>query len=363
MIKNRLEGIGWFTYETLKRITARHPEHQFYFIFDRKHDPSFIFSDNVTPVEIGPQARHPILYKWWFNRSIPKVLKRVNADLFLSPDGYLSLKTNVPQVPVMHDLNFEHYPEDLPPHVTKYYTKYFPLFANKAERIITVSQFSKQDIHELYNIPLDKIDVAHNGVNESLHPLEEGEMKNIRDGYSDGKPYFAYVGSLHARKNITRMLQAFDRFKKETNSDYQFVVVGEKIWKSDDMESMMQSLTHKNDIHFTGRVPVELLNNIVASSEGLVYVSYFEGFGIPILEGMKCGVPVITSNITSMPEVAGNAAILVDPFNVESIASGMQELIDPEKQSFYRNAGAERVGRFSWDNTAKAVWDSIEKVL
>src|ERR1039457_2407091 len=145
LIKDKLDGIGWFTYESLKRITVQHPEHSFYFIFDRKFNPEFIFSNNITPIVLYPQARHPLLFYLWFEYSLSSLLKRLNADLFLSPDGYLSLKSDTKSLAVIHDLNFEHYPNDLPFLVRKYYRYYFPKFANKATIIATVSEFSKQD--------------------------------------------------------------------------------------------------------------------------------------------------------------------------------------------------------------------------
>ena len=118
LLKDKLEGIGWFTYENLKRITAEHPEHQFLFLFDRKYHEDFIFSSNVTPVVCGLPTRHPYLWKLWFDYTVPKVLKKQKADLFLSTDGFLSLKTNVKSLPVIHDINFVHNPNDLPKAVT-----------------------------------------------------------------------------------------------------------------------------------------------------------------------------------------------------------------------------------------------------
>jgi glycosyltransferase involved in cell wall biosynthesis len=363
LLKNKLEGIGWFTLETLKRIVLKHPEHEFYFLFDKKFDASFIFAKNVTPVIIGPPARRPILFKIWFNHSVTRALKKIGADIFLSPDGFLSLKTSTPQIAVIHDLNFEHYPEDLPKSYTKYYKKYFPLFARKAARIITVSEFSKKDISSQYAISLNKIEVAYNGVSDNFNPSDIPAIKSTQMKFSEGKPYLVYVGALHARKNIERMLLAFDQFKKNTNSEYKMLIVGEKIWKNTKFESTLENLSAKKDILFTGRLTSSDLNKVVGSSNGLVYVSYFEGFGIPIIEGMKCGVPVITSNVTCMPEIAGNAAILVDPFSVNSISNGMEELLDKEKYEKFVQLGKKRVLYFSWDNTAKIVWSCIEDVL
>jgi hypothetical protein len=144
--KERLEGIGAVIYNTMKEITIAHPEHHFFFIFDRDFDDEFLFSDNITPLIIGPQARHPFLFYWWFEHSIPGLLKDIRADLFISPDGYLSLSSKVKSISIIHDLNFEEYPEHFPWLIKKYYHYYFPRFAKRADRIATVSEFSKRDI-------------------------------------------------------------------------------------------------------------------------------------------------------------------------------------------------------------------------
>ena len=363
LLKNKLEGIGWFTMETLKIIVLNHPEHEFYFLFDRKFDASFIFAKNVTPVIIGPPARHTILFKIWFNYSVTRALKKIGADVFLSPDGFLSLKTSIPQIAVIHDLNFEHYPEDLIKSNMKYYKKYFPLFARKAARIITVSEFSKEDISSQYAISLNKIEVAYNGVSDNFSPADISTIKSTQIKFSEGTPYLVYVGALYTRKNIERMLLAFDQFKKNTNSEYKMLIVGEKNRKNTKLESTLENLNFKKDILFTGRLTSSDLNKVIGSSNGLVYVSYFEGFGIPIIEGMKCEVPIITSNITCMPEIAGNATVLVDPFSVNSISNGMEQLLDKEKVKKLIQLGTKRVLYFSWDNTAKIVWSCIEDVL
>ncbi|MCT4581785.1 MAG: glycosyltransferase family 4 protein [Flavobacteriales bacterium] len=363
LIKDKLEGIGWFTFETLKRITQAHPEHQFYFLFDRKYDASFIFSDNITPVVLSPQARHPILFKIWFNWSVHRFLKKINADLFVSPDGYLSLPTKVPQVAVMHDLNFEHYPEFLPKHITKYYTTYFPLFAKKATKIITVSHFSKQDIVNQYGINPQKIAVVYNGINQRFAPLNVDLQNQIRKQYTNGAPFFIYVGSLNPRKNIENTLRAFDLFKKQNNTNHKFVIVGEKLWSNKSIEACYNSLEYQADILFTGRLFNEDLGHLLASAAALLYISYFEGFGIPIIEAMQCGTPVITSTQTSLPEVAGDAAILCDPNAIDTIAQQMNNILDDQLRSQYINKGFENAKRFNWDTTATELWSAIEAVL
>jgi len=362
LLPGKLDGIGWFSYHTLKRITTSHPEVEFIFLFDRPWSDEFIFNKNITPVSVFPQARHPFLYYWWFEHSIPAALKKFRADLFLSPDGYLSLSTNVPQVSVIHDLNFEHYPADLPMLTRHYYLHYFPKFARKAQRIATVSEYSKHDIVSTYKIDPEKIDVVYNGVNEIYAPLRKDEVQNVRNKFSNGAPYFLFVGMLHQRKNIANLLRAFEQFRKTSSQPVKLLIVGHKKWWTDEMESVYNAMKYKEEIIFLGRQPIDDLVRITGAALAMTYVSYFEGFGVPIAEAMRCGVPVITSNVTSMPEVSGEAALLVDPFNVNDIAGAMQKIaVDASFAALLSQKGLEQSKKFSWEVTAGKLWECLMK--
>ena len=362
LLKGKLEGIGWVACETLKRIVLAHPEVEFYFIFDRQPDPMFLFADNVKPVVLFPQARHPFLFIWFFEHSIPRALRKIKADLFYSPDGYLSLRSKVPQVVEFHDLNFEHFPGDMPKIHLWHYKKYFPKFAKKAERIVTVSEFSKQDIVDCYRVSPDKIDVAYNGVNEVFKPLPENDKAAIREKYSGGHPYFMFVGSLHPRKNLARLFTAFDKFKQRNVNDVKLVIVGEKRWWTEPIQRAYDAMGCKDDVVFVGRLSAEELHLVTAAAVASVYVSYFEGFGIPILEAFRCDTPVITSNVTSMPEVAQDAALLVDPFNEDAIAEAMAQMLDENTRKELIEKGRVRAQDFSWDHAADVIWNSLMKV-
>ena len=363
LLKNRLEGIGWVAYETLRRMVKDHPDVEFYFIFDREPDPMFIFGDNVKPIVLFPQARHPFLFIWFFEFSVTKALRKIKPDLFFSPDGYLSLRSDVPQVTQFHDLNFEHFPKDMPKIHLWHYKKYFPKFARKAKRIVTVSEFSKQDIVDCYGVDPQKIDVAYNGVNEIFKPLPETEIMEIRGKYSGGFPYFMFVGSLHPRKNLARLFSAFDRFKSYNRNDVKLVIVGEKRWWTEPIQRAYDAMSCKDDVVFVGRLSAEDLHRVTAAALASVYVSYFEGFGIPILEAFKCDTPVITSNVTSMPEVAKDAALLVDPFNEDSIAKAMINVLDDKVRERLIEKGRERAKDFSWDKAADDIWNSLIKAI
>ena len=364
LLKNKLEGIGWFAYETLKRITTNHPEHHFVFLFDRDFDEEFIFSDNITPIILLPQARHPFLFYWWFEFSVADFLNKFKPDIFLSPDGYMSLKANVKQLAVIHDLNFEHYPNDLPFLVRKYYKYFFPKFAHKATRIATVSEFSKNDIIQQYHINPANIDVLYNGCNDLYKPIDETLQQQTKQNFSKNCDYFLFVGALHPRKNISRLLKAYDKFKSTQSSEIKMLIVGEKYYWTSEIKHTYLNMKFRDDVIFTGRLLPEDLKNVLGAALALTYVPYFEGFGIPILEAMNCDTPLITSNVTSMPEVAKDAALLVDPFSIDSIANAMLYLYKVESmRNQLINKGRKRKLDFSWDKTANALWESIERTV
>lgn len=364
LVPDKMDGIGWFTYETVKRISQKHPEHQFILVFDRKIPEKFQFGKNVELKSLAPQARIPLLWIIWFQYSLPKYLKKINADLFVSPEGWIPLKIDIPTLAVIHDLNFEHHPENIISSHRKYLQKYFPLFAKKASRIATVSRFSQEDISRTYHIPLEKIDVVYNGVSEKFKVLAEEETKKVRIRISEGAPYFLFVGTLHPRKNLAKLFMGFELFKKYDSPHHKLVIVGNRKWWPKSLEKLYQNLSCKKDIVFTGRLSEEELAEVMASAYALTYIPQFEGFGIPLLEAMKCEIPIITSNTSSMPEVAGEAAIYCDPFDEKSIADAMQKLIkSPTLQNDLVLIGRQRAHKFSWEKTAELLWESIEKTL
>lgn len=365
LLPNALDGIGWFTYQTLKRITQQHPEHQFYFIFDRPYSDEFIFNGNITPVVISPPARHPILWYLYFEYSTPHILRKINPDLYLSTDGWMPVDIPYKSVDVIHDLNFAHHPEFLKPLIRKYYNYYFPKFARSATRIATVSEFSKQDIHTIYGIPLERVDVVYNGVNHEFKPLSIEDKKTIKTKYTAGNPYFLFVGLIHKRKNLDNIFNAFDLFKeKERNEAYKLVVVGDKKWWRGDIENAFRTMKHKEDVIFLGRADSDELAKLMGAASALLYPSLFEGFGIPIVEAFQAHTPVITSNITSMPEVAGDAALFVNPYSVEEITQAMYKVTEDEElvKSLILKGNMQK-DKFSWDITAAKLWETIEKVL
>ena len=362
-VKGKMDGIAWFTYEILKRIVTQHPEHEFVFFFDRPYDPYFIFASNVKPVVVHPQARHPFLWWLFFEKGIKKALKNEKIDIFISPDGWACLSTKVKTINVIHDLNFEHYPSFINPLTLKYYTRFFPRFAKKAEQLITVSQFSKEDIVNLYHIDEKKISIVYNAASDDFFEVDEHTKQETVQQLTGGVPYFVFVGSAHPRKNVERIMYAFEQFR-EKYADVKFVFAGSNKYWDKNIKNTYNRLKCKSDIVFTGYLATEEMNKVVSSALALVYPSLFEGFGIPIVEGFAARVPVITSNVTSMPEVAGDAALLVNPLSVTEITNAMEQIAtnEPLRKKLIQ-LGIARNNTFSWDKSAQQFWNVIFELL
>lgn len=361
LLSNKMEGFGWYTYETISRIVKSNPEHQFIFFFDRAFDSKFIFANNVTAVVLNPQARHPVLFKIWFNYSVTQALKRYKCDAFISPDGYLSLKTDVPQLAVIHDLNFEHNPADLPKSARRYLQKYFPMFANKAQHICTVSNYSKQDIVKQYNIHTDKISVTYNGANPIFHPQSEKTILLTKEKYAVGNEYILFVGALSPRKNLNRLIEAFYSLKATKKINQKLVIVGENLWQSNNIDLPIEL---KDEIYFTGHLSQEELAKVMGSAFIFAFVPYFEGFGIPLLEAMQSGVPCLSGNLTSLPEVGGDSVQYCNPLDVNDIENNLFKLIEnSDLRADLIQKGIKQASKFSWDNTAAKLWQAFEKMI
>ena len=230
--------------------------------------------------------------------------------------------------------------------------------------LLTVSQFTKQDIVKQYGIDPAKIDVVYNGANPLYAPVSDEQQQLTRQKISQGRPYFIFIGALNPRKNIAGLLKAFDQYIRETAADTCLIVVGKKMYRDRSIKKAFAEMKHKDLVIFTGRLEPGELKNVMGSALALTFVPFFEGFGIPIVEAFRAGVPVITSNITAMPEVAGDAALLVNPFQIKEITEAMKSItFVPELRKKLVEKGFQRSRMFSWDKTARLFWESVEKTM
>jgi len=355
-----MEGIGRFSHQVLRRLVRRRSEDEFVFLFDRPFDPAFLYAPNVTGHVLPPPARHPWLWYLWFEWAVPFAIRRFGADCLLSPDNFSSLRSPVPAVVVIHDLAYLHYPEHIPRHMLPFLRRYTPRYCRRAAQLLAVSEYTRRDLIRQFDIPPERIHLTCNGPREGLRPLTEHEAHRARARYSQGRPYFLYVGAVHPRKNVHRLIQAFDRFKTRTASPAKLLLAGRFAWKADAVRMAWERARHRQDVHFLGYVSDGELPALLGGALALAYVSLFEGFGIPVLDALQADVPVITSNVSSLPEVAGRAGLLVAPESTDAIAQAMEQLwLHPRLREELKALGKEQRGKFSWERAV----DGVDRAL
>lgn len=356
LLKDRLEGMGWFTYSLMKRLVDNHPDVQFHFIFDRKPDESFRFGENVVFHTVAPQARHPLLWKVWNHFTVPRKLKRIKPDVYFSPDGMAALGWKGNQLLAIHDLNFEHHPEWIPHNVAKFYQKYMMMYAQKAQRLVCVSEYTLNDCVKTWGIPKSKMDIVYNAPQGHFTYQPEAQPDLPFEGFN----YFVCVGSLNPRKNLALAARAFTKYKLK-GGKAELVFVGTTMLADEELNRVLEESPYASHIHFVGRKEGDELNKILSRAKALLFPSLFEGFGIPIIEAMSAGTPVISSHASCMPEIAGDAAILLSPSNVEAWVNAMRSIEENEVRESWIEKGLNRAKDFSWDTSAEKLWNNIEK--
>jgi glycosyltransferase involved in cell wall biosynthesis len=314
---------------------------------------------SVTPA-VSPDRGFPGHIKriLWYQTVLNQQLKRQSADLFFSPVYEGMFFPCIPQIVTVHDLIPLKYPE-LSPKWKYYYQYALPLLLKKSRKIISVSEHTKQDLVKNYGLDPDTIDVVYHGCDRSLfYPQSDPK---ILTKYCLNK-YLLYVGDLRFYKNLSRCLEAFDRLPFK---EYQFAIAGKK----DDffypqIERQIQRLSARERIIFLDYVPTADLRLLYSMARSLVFASLYEGFGLPVLEAMACGCPVIASNSTSIPEVGGDSILYVDPYSVENITQAMYRVLtDAELRKSLSDRGLERAKLFSWDKTAQDVCQIFDDCL
>ncbi len=339
-----------------------HPEDEFFFFFDRPFDPHFVYAPNVTPLVLSPRARHALSFYAWFEWAVPRALRRCKADVFFSPDAMCSLSAHTPTVMTCHDLVPLHFPQQVPFHHRWYLLHFLPKYLRRADHILTVSEYVRQDIALTCGIPSGKINTIHNGCREGFLPIGETEKQRVRETWAGGQEYFFYAGAIHPRKNIPRLIRAFDQYKSKTGAPVKLLLAGRFAWKTGAVKTAIEEASHHEDIHLLGYVPEEQLPELTASALAMTYISMSEGFGLPVLEAMHTDTPVLTSNTTSLPEVAGDAALLVDPLSDEAVAAGLEKLWSD--RAYARDLierGRRQRERFSWDAAAEQIYQIIKQ--
>ena len=362
---DQLEGIGRFTLETLRCLVAQHPEVTFHFLFDRPYDRRYLLGANVVAHVLGPPARHPVLFVAWFEGAVALWLARHRPAVFLSLDGFTTLATRVPRVTVFHDLVFEHRADTMGRLIRAYYLFFMPRFARASRQLVAVSETTKADLVATYCLDPRRIGVAYNAPAAIFGALDAARQQAVREKFSGARPYFLFVGALQPRKNLGTLLRAFDLFKEAGGAaaaDAQLLVVGRRAWQAGPIFAAYGQMRHAGAVQFTGRVADNDLTGLYAAARAMVYVPYFEGFGLPVVEAQASGCPVLTSSVSALPEVAGpGGALLVDPADAQAIAAALARLwTDDALRTRLAAQGLANQARFSWARSAEVLWAAVQ---
>jgi glycosyltransferase involved in cell wall biosynthesis len=263
----------------------------------------------------------------------------------------------VPVIATIHDLAFEHMPETFTRRGSLQLKFTVRRTAKRAARIATVSEYSRQDLIRTYKLPPEKVVVTHNGIGPifSPQPASGDEAQKLRHCFGIERDFILAVGSLQPRKNLVRLIRAYAKLRNRKDGfNHQLVIVGRKLWLSNEIFAEAKRQEWARDIILTGYVSDEDLPAFYRAARAFVYPSLFEGFGIPPLEAMACGTPVITSNTSSLPEVAGDAALLIDPYNEQDLANALISIVNDEKlRALLRERGFVQSKKFTWRNAAE----------
>ncbi len=339
--------------EALRRIDAEHDYH--------------IFADE-TRRQMGQgktlRSRAEVVYHdlIWNHVILPGKARRAGIDLLHMPANIMPVFSPCPTVVSIQDT----LPVTMPQHFTFWWSHYarifMPLSARRAALILTDSEASRQDIVKDFRVPPEKVIVTYLAAAPCFQPVSEAVIAVVKRKYRLDK-FILSVCTLEPRKNVNRLIQAF-ALLRQAGIDYQLIHVGAKGWLYDATLAEVQRLGLAESVRFLGHVPVDDLVALYNAASVFVYPSLYEGFGIPLLEAMGCGCPVVTSNGSSLPEVAGEAGILVDPTDVEQIAAAIRQVLDdPALAADRRQKGLARARLFSWDRCAQETLDAYRRVL
>jgi len=304
---------------------------------------------------------------WWGVASWPPVDTFVNADVVFSPHlNLLRASPRARRVITIHDLSFVHYPHFFP--LRKrfwHWTQHVRAQVRRAARVIAVSEFTKKDMMATWHLPEEKIAVVHSGINPFYLRLPENDagLRAFREQHGLAQPFILFVGTLEPRKNIPGIIRAFNVLKGEAAfRGLSLILVGRRGWLYDGIARAISGSPHRNDIRLWGSATEEELRYLYNLAAAFTYPSFFEGFGFPVLEAQACGAPVIASNVTSLPEILGESAILVPPRDTDAIARAVAKVVaNSELRAALREKGFANVKRFSWQRAAEETLAVLEE--
>lgn len=354
----RSAGINWYLYHLLRYLPEVRSQIRYtVFLGDRRYMavPGIQLRVSSLP------TRHSLVRVVWEQGVQPLAIRRLGLDLLHAPAFVGPLLSSCPVVLTIHDLSFLFFPQGFRPLNRWYLLLFTRLSVRRARRIIAVSESTRQDLIRCYGLPMAQIDVVYNGVDPSFHPWPEAKVTTFRIERGLPEQFLLFVGTLEPRKNVVRLVEAYARLSKPRPPLF---LVGGKGWLYREIFARIESLGLQNEVQCVGYVPAEDLPGWYNAAELFVYPSLYEGFGLPVLEAMACGTPVVASRSSSLPEVVGQAGMLVDPTDVEALRAALESVLqDPSLRETMRAKGLTQAQGFSWRETARGTAETYQRAL
>lgn len=359
-ISEQKTGMGHYLHQVLLAMKRLAPFHQYCLIDHRRHPVPFRDQFETVIIDL---PRHPLGISRWLLWEVPKNLHRF--DLVFSPGLYgpVRIPKGVASVMVVHDLTrylFPHFFSFNPMQKVMDRLAY-PAMVRRYDHLLAVSEATRKDLSSLFKVPLEKTTVAYHGAEEAFQPLAKTEnLEKFLNEQGLKKPFILFIGTLEPRKNILTLLKAFAGLLDQIPHD--LVLVGQRGWKWEPIFKEMEKPDLKQRIHWTDYVSDSERVFFYNTADFLVFPSWYEGFGLPLLEAMQCGCPVITSKVSAMPEVVGDAGILINPGQIEELKQAMLRFVhEPETAEKMKKAGLEQAKKFSWEQSAQLTLAVFEK--
>jgi glycosyltransferase involved in cell wall biosynthesis len=354
----RSAGINWYIHNLLLNLALADQENQYtVFLGDRRFSPN----PGLTLRTSWLPTTRPLVRIVWEQLVQPFVLRQEKIDLLHSLAFVTPLLSPCPSVITIYDLGFLIFPQGFRHSKRLYLTLLTRPSARKARRIITISESTKRDTVRLLGVSSEKVDIVYCGVDKAFHPFPEGEVASFRQKHGLPERIILFVGTIEPRKNVVRLIEAYSRLR---DGQVKLVIGGARGWLYEEVFARVEELDLAGDVLFPGYIPPDELRLWYNAAELFVYPSLYEGFGLPPLEAMACGTPVLTSNVSSLPEVVGEAGLTVDPMDSEGLAEAMNQVLgDGALRQSMRERGLARAGRFSWARAARETVEVYRRAL
>jgi glycosyltransferase involved in cell wall biosynthesis len=350
-------GIVNFARNVIQHLVQVQSDHEF-FIYGNPAFLSHLESHHAHIVPTNPFVDNSSKRIIWEQCVLPFKISRNNLDLMLYPDHTAPIfKKSCPVVITLHDIAFISFPDTFTS-ATRLYKEYaVKQSVKRASRIIAVSEFTKLEVMKFLDVPESKLTVIYRGIDERFQEnSNEVQLSSIRTKYDLQNKFILFVGTLEPRKNIQKLIQGYAGLLKQKKIPHDLIIVGGQGWLFKDIYGMIEKLGVQNSVKLLGYVADTDLPLLYNLADVFVYPSLYEGFGLPPLEAMACGCPVVTSNRSSLPEIVGDAAMLVDPYDSDAIANGIFQVIDnKDYRQLLRKQGLQRASQFTWKRTVAEI--------